>query len=73
MESARHKAQVLADAAGVSLGELISLNDSADTGSWGDEVFAKTEDAGRGAATEVLASKQQVSARVYLTFAITGE
>ncbi|MBR1820006.1 MAG: SIMPL domain-containing protein [Clostridia bacterium] len=71
VESARRKAQVLAEAAGVELGEILELRDSADSGYDANMFYAKSEAAAdMGAGTQVLASQQQVSASVYITFAI---
>ena len=71
VESAREKAQVLADAAGVKLGGILEIRDSADTGFDGSGIYAKNAVAEEAAAgTSVLASKQTVSATVSITFAL---
>ena len=71
VESAREKAQVLADAAGVKLGGILEIRDSADTGFEGSGIYAKNAVAEEAAAgTSVLASKQTVSATVSITFAL---
>ena len=73
VQSARAKAETLAAAAGVRLGEIVELRDSENAGYDMNDAFAATEDAGKGAATQVLPSRQQVTATVYITFEITGE
>ena len=71
VESAREKAQILADAAGVKLGGILEIRDSADTGFDGSGIYAKNAVAEEAAAgTSVLASKQTVSATVSITFAL---
>lgn len=73
VESAKQKAQVLADAAGVKLGAILEIRDGSEN-SWYDTygAYARSEevDTGMGAGTQVLASRQQVNASVILTFAI---
>ena len=61
----------LADAAGVKLGGILEIRDSADTGFDGSGIYAKNAVAEEAAAgTSVLASKQTVSATVSITFAL---
>lgn len=71
--SAKEKAQVLADAAGVKLGAILQISDTQDTGYVDNNMrmYAKTEEADdAGAGTTVLASKQSVTANITVTFAI---
>lgn len=71
VESARHKAETLAAAAGVKLGEIVEIRDGTDYGFDSNAAYARTtaeEDAGAG--TSVMASKQTVSASVTITYAI---
>ncbi len=72
VESARKKAQTLAAAAGVELGDILEIRDNAEIGYEITNAYAASEDAGRGAGTEVLPSRQQVNATVTITFAIGG-
>ena len=70
VEDARAKAQVLAEAAGMDLGKIVSMS-LADNYSYGTPVlYAKngiaTEDAGAG--TQVIASKQSVSVSVTMEY-----
>ena len=75
VESAKQKAQTLADAAGVKLGGIVEITDTANVSyDYGNgDAFAMREAADKGAGTEVLPSRQQVNATVYITFAIEGE
>ncbi len=69
--SAKDKAQVVADAAGVKLGGILEIRDSADTGYDGQSLFARNAEGDKGGAgTSVMASKQTVSAIVSITFAL---
>ena len=69
VESAREKARIIADAAGVKLGEIVEIHDSADM-SYGDNgIYVKAEEAVTGSGTDVMASKQTVTATVSVTFA----
>ena len=71
VESAKAKAQVIADAAGVKLGDILEIRDVADWGVVGNELYAKnTIEADAGAGTGVKASMQTVSAVVNITFAL---
>ena len=70
VSSAKDKAQVIADAAGVKLGSILEIRDSADTGYDGQTLFARNTAEGTGAGTAVMASKQTVSAIVSITFAL---
>lgn len=68
VESARDKAQVIADAAGVKLGGILEIRDGSDSVYEG-ALYARNaveSDAG----TSVMASKQTVSAAVSITFAL---
>ncbi len=73
VEDARHKAGVLADAAGVKLGELREIRNALTDSYIPDNGFATKAEADAGAGTPVLASRQQVSASVTLVFDIDGE
>ena len=71
VESAKAKAQVIADAAGVKLGDILEIRDVADWGVVGNELYAKnTIEGDAGAGTGVKASMQTVSAVVNITFAL---
>lgn len=70
VESAKDKARILADAAGVKLGEILEIRDISDT-IYDGGYYAKNavaEDAGAG--TSVKAAKQTVYAGVNITFAL---
>ena len=70
VESARDKAQVIADAAGVKLGGILEIRDSSD-GAYEGALYARNAvESGKGAGTNVMASKQTVSAAVSITFAL---
>ena len=73
VQAAQHKAQVLADAAGVELGELVEIRDEATSVYDVNDGFAKAENTDGDAGTTVLASQQQVSASVTLVYAVSGE
>ena len=69
VESAREKAQIIADAAGVKLGKILEIRDNPDASYGGNGIYVKNaveEDAGSG--TNVMASKQTVTAAVSITF-----
>jgi len=71
VESARERAKVLAEAAGLDLGGILEIRDGSDSGYDYGAAYARNaseEDVGGG--TEVLASKQSVSASVIITFAL---
>ena len=70
VESARHKAEVLAQAAGVQLGEIVEIRDGTDYGFDSGAAYAKTSVEEAAGDTSVMASKQTVSASVTITFAI---
>ncbi|MBQ3476679.1 MAG: SIMPL domain-containing protein [Clostridia bacterium] len=70
VESAREKARIIADAAGVKLGEIVEMHDNADMSFGGNGIYVKNaEEADAGSGTDVMASKQTVSAAVSVTFA----
>ena len=67
VSNATDKAQVLAEAAGLELGEVLEVREGSGIGYDVPTLYAKNEtDAGAG--TEVLASKQSVSASVTMIF-----
>jgi len=71
VDSAKAKAQTLAEAAGMSLGAILEIRDNADAGFDASAPYAKNaaaEEADTG--TAVMAAKQTVSATVYITFAL---
>ena len=71
VQSATQKARVLADAAGVELGAIVEMRDNPDAGYYDvNRAYAVTEDSGMGAGTQVLPTRQQVTATVSITFAI---
>jgi hypothetical protein len=68
VSNATDKAKVLAEAAGLKLGEVLEIREGSGASYDVPTLYAKNEmDAGAG--TEVLASKQSVSASVTMTFA----
>ena len=68
--SARDKAQVIADAAGVKLGGILEIHDSAE-GAYDGALYARNAvESDKGTGTGVMASKQTVSAVVSITFAL---
>lgn len=73
MESAMEKARVLAEAAGVELGEIVNITENPDFYYGGQNAYVRSEDAGMGGGTEVLASQQQITATVNVTFDISGK
>ena len=71
VESAREKAQVIAEAAGMKLGGILEIHDNADSGYDGSGIYAKNAaEADAGSGTSVMATKQTVSATVHITFAL---
>lgn len=72
VESARAKAEVLAQAAGAQLGQIVEIVENPD-GYYGDTTaYARVESAkDAGGGTQLLASKQQVTASVNVTFEFT--
>lgn len=70
VDSAKEKAQVLADAAGVKLGDILEIREAEQTGYSDYPVYAKNESADTGNGTDVLAARQTVSASISVTFAI---
>ncbi len=70
VESAREKAQIIADAAGVKLGDIVEIHDNADMSFGGNGIYVKNAvEADTGAGTDVMASKQTITATVNITFA----
>lgn len=71
VQSAREKAQIIADAAGVKLGAVLQINDSGDTVYDVSGLYTKNAvESDAGAGTGVMASKQTISASVSITFAM---
>ncbi|MDA0815333.1 MAG: SIMPL domain-containing protein [Chloroflexi bacterium] len=70
VENARARAEILAGAAGVTLGEAISINES---GNMGGDFYPAMERAGLGGdgATPISPGEQQLSVNVSVVFAIT--
>lgn len=69
IDRAKERAATLAAAAGVELGDILEVRDSADTAYQVDSnMIARVEDAGAG--TQALPSRQQVRAEVTLVYAI---
>ena len=73
MESALEKARVLAEAAGVGLGDIVSVTENPDGYYVAENAFARTEEADAGGGTKVLAAQQRVTATVSVTFDISGK
>ncbi len=74
VESAMEKARVLAQAAGVELGEIVNITENADGYYGGAGAYVRTEAAAMGdGGTQVLVSAQQVTATVNVTFDISGK
>jgi uncharacterized protein YggE len=70
VESAREKAQIIADAAGVKLGDIVEIHDNSDMSYGGNGIYVKNAvEADTGAGTDVMASKQTITATVNITFA----
>ncbi len=72
VDSARAKAQVLADAAGMKLGGVLEIRDDGSSGYVSGDFYAKTNaaEADAGAGTGVMAGMQTVYASVSITFAL---
>jgi hypothetical protein len=72
VDSAREKAQVLADAAGMKLGGVLEIRDDGSSGYVSGDFYAKTNaaEADAGAGTGVMAGMQTVYASVSITFAL---
>ncbi len=70
VENAKEKAGVLARAAGVELGDITEIQEIGSNSYEVNTLFARSEEADKGAGTEVLASKQSVTAAVNVTYAI---
>lgn len=71
VESAREKAQIIADAAGVKLGEIVEIRDNAEASFGGNGIYVKNDvEADTGSGTDVMASKQTITAAVSITFAL---
>lgn len=71
VESAREKAQIIAESAGVKLGAVVQISDGEDAGYDGSGIYAKNGvESDAGAGTGVMAAKQTVSASVSITFAM---
>lgn len=71
VQSATKKARTLADAAGVELGAIVEISDNPDASYYDAyRAYAVTKDSGMGAGTQVLPTRQQVTATVSITFAI---
>ena len=74
VESAKAKAQVLADAAGVELGDILDITENSDGYYSATNTFAKVEERAAGdMGTQVFASSQQVTAVVNVRFEISGK
>ncbi len=73
VESATEKARVLAEAAGVELGEIVNITENADSYYGGTSPYVRSETADAGKGTQVLVSAQQVTATVNVTFDISGK
>ena len=73
VESAAAKARVLAQAAGVELGQIVEIRENADSYYGATPTFARVEEADAGGGTKVLASGQQVSEDVSVTYEISGK
>ena len=70
VDSAREKAQALADAAGLKLGGILEIREGEDIGYDANALYARSEEADAGSGTEVLASRQKVAANVVITWAL---
>lgn len=70
VESAKAKAQVLAEAAGVGLGGILEIREGYDMGYDSNAAYAKVTEEDAGMGTQVLPSRQSVSANAVVTFAI---
>ena len=70
VESAREKAQIIADAAGVKLGDIVEIHDNSDMSYGGNGIYVKNAvEEAAGSGTDVMASKQTITATVSITFA----
>ena len=69
--NAQEKAQVIADAAGLKLGDILEINESPSDAYSMPMMYAKEEDAGAG--TQVIPSKKQINASVTVTFELIAE
>ena len=70
VESAKQKAGVLAEAAGSKLGGIVEIRED-ESGNWGaGTLYSKSVEEDAAGGTQVLASQQQVSATVSITFEI---
>ena len=70
VESAREKAQIIADAAGVKLGDIVEIHDNSDMSYGGNGLYVKNAvEEAAGSGTDVMASKQTITATVSITFA----
>ena len=70
VDSAKEKAKIIADAAGVKLGGILEIRDGSDS-IYEGTVYAKdVVESDTGAGTNVMAAKQTVSAAVSITFAL---
>ena len=67
--NASEKAKVLAEAAGLTLGDVLEIREGGDSYYDSTALYAKNESTEADAGTDVLASKQTVSATVTVTFA----
>ena len=72
VQNAMEKAQVLAEATGAKLGGIVEINEG-DSDIYSLPVMYAEEDAGKGAATDVIASQQKVSALVSVVFELVQE
>lgn len=70
VDSAKAKAKALADAAGLELGGILEIREDGENGYANNSLYAKSEEADHGAGTDVLASRQTVTAAVSITFAV---
>ncbi len=70
VESAREKAQIIADAAGVKLGDILEIHEDANMSFGGNGIYVRNApEADAGSGTDVMASKQTITAAVNITFA----
>ena len=70
VESAREKAQILAEAAGMKLGDILEIQDTGDSIFDVTSAYIKSNDSGMGAGTDVHATRQSVGATVNITFSL---
>ena len=70
IEHARNKAQVMAEAAGMKLGEVLSISEADYSYAENGALYAKAESATDAAGTQVYASPLKVSATVIVEFAM---